>query len=308
MKPKLIFLLILIAQFSYSQNSKQSHENEIKGWESFFDGNNEAALNWFEKAIESDSANIYARIGLIYSKDEMSKSDLDWLYKLPQNGDIKNLSFSLMMKSQIEKQLPDSIKEMRRRHDEDYIQFKARLTDSKFKVYYEDGAIRKTGKFKEKRPSGIWKNYGYQNKLHHSFTFSEETDTVVIRHYTPDGEVAREVITTGMPFTNKSERIREIIYWQETPGKNIDYLFVSKRGFKVYDRENPVVLDETTPDNIIKMIYNPETHSEEAFIWKNGKKEPFEFCHYDGTITTYSENGVKKSFRWEDCKKVFIEK
>lgn len=283
---------------------------EIKGWESYFKGNKEDAKLQFKKAIELDSTNFMAKIGLFNSKteNELTENDYKLTKNLPNKGDFKNLMFNLMMSSQVDKQLPDSIKVMRNKYDENYIQFKARLTDSEFKVYDEDGEVRQTGAFKNRKPIGTWKKYGYENKLHHSFTFSQENDTVIIKYYTPNGYVARKELTTGMPFTNESKKFKEIVYWQETPGKDIDYLFVTKNGFTVFDKENPVVFDETTPDNIIQMKFNPETYSQEAFIWKNGKTIPFEFCPYDGTKVTYLENGVKKSYRWEDCKKVPINK
>jgi antitoxin component YwqK of YwqJK toxin-antitoxin module len=284
--------------------------NEIKGWESYFDGNKENAKLQFKKAMELDSTNFMAKIGFFNSKTEaeLTEKDFELTNNLPKNGDYKDLMFNLMMSNQVDKQLPDSIKIMRNKYDESYIQFKARLTDSEFKVYDEDGEIRQTGAFKNRKPFGTWKKYGYENKLHHSFTFSKETDTVIIKYFTPNGNIARKELTTGMPFTNESKKFKEIIYWQETPGKDIDYLFVSENGFTVFDSENPVVFDESTPDNIIQMKFNPETYSQEAFIWKNGKKIPFEFCPFDGTTVTYLENGVKKSYRWEDCKKIPINK
>ncbi len=212
-----------------------------------------------------------------------------------------------MMSNQVDKQLPDSIKVMRNKYDENYIQFKARLTDSEFKVYDEDGQIRQTGAFKNRKPFGTWKKYGYQNKLHHSFTFSKETDTVVIKYYKPDGDVARKELTTGMPFTNDSKKIREYIFWQENPGKQQEYLFVSKHGFKIFDSENPVEFDESTPDNFIQRKWNSEKKAIEAVIWKNGKQEPYELCEDDGMVISEMVNGVRKTYRWENCKKILIE-
>lgn len=283
---------------------------EIKGWVSYFEGNKEDAILQFKKAMEFDSTNFMAKIGYFNSKteEELTEKDFELTNNLPKNGDYKDLMFNLMMSNQVDKQLPDSIKVMRHKYDENYIQFKARLTDSEFKVYDEEGEVRQTGAFKNRKPFGTWKKYGYLNKLHHSFSFPKIGDTVIIKYYKPDGDVIKEEWTTGFPFTNDSEKFREIIYWQEKPGKEKGYLLVSKEGFKIYDRKNPVVLDNTTPDNIIRVTWNTETNSEEAYIWKKGKKEPFEFCQDDGIIVTYMENGQKKSFRWENCEKVYINK
>ena len=312
MKFRTLIILLLFIQIAHSQktDSIQSYLTEIKGWESYFDGNKENSKLQFKKAIELDSTNFMAKIGFFNSKTEaeLTEKDLELTNNLPKNGDYKDLMFNLIMSNQVDKQLSDSIKIMRNKYDESYIQFKARLTDSEFKVYDEDGEVRQTGAFKNRKPFGTWKKYGYKNKLHHSFTFSKETDTVIIKYFTPNGNIARKEITTGMPFTNESKKFKEIIYWQETPGKDIDYLFVSENGFTVFDSEKPVVFDESTPDNIIQMKFNPETYIQEAVIWKDGKTIPFEFCPYDGTTVTYLENGVKKSYRWEDCKKIPIDK
>ncbi|HKK12464.1 MAG TPA: hypothetical protein VJ945_06505, partial [Flavobacteriaceae bacterium] len=264
--------------------------------------------------LELDSTNVLAKIGFFNSKSEseLSESDYELVDNLPE-GPTKqfkysDVMFALMMTNQIDEQMPDSLIQMRKKYDPEYIKFRAQLTDSKFVVYNDEGEVIKSGEFRNRKPSGIWKSYGYRNKLHHSFTFSKETDTVVIKYYKPDGDIAKKELTTGMPFTNEGKKFKEIVYWQETPGKNIEYLFVSKDGFTVFDRENPVVFDKSTPDNIIQMSFNPDTHSQEAFIWKNGKKIPYEFCPYDGTTVTCLENGKKKSYRWEDCKKIPIEK
>ncbi len=312
MKFRLTILLLILIQFSYGQNQdlEKSHLTEIEGWKSYFDGNRTEAKSKFTKAIELDSTNYLAKIGLFNTKNEseLNEADFGLIQRLPKKGNYNDIMLKLMMANQVDKELPDSIKVMRNKYDESHIKFKASLTDSEFKVYDDNGNVRQTGAFKNRKPIGTWKKYGYQNKLHHSFTFSEETDTIVIKYYKPNGIVARKELTTGMPFTNESKKFKEIVYWQETPGKNIEYLFVSENGFTVFDGENPVIFDESTPDNIIQMKFNPETYSQEAVIWKDGKTIPFEFCPYDGTTMTYLENGMKKSYRWEDCKKIPIDK
>lgn len=300
----------------YSQNfdSIQSRNTEIKGWELYFEGNRKEAKSEFKKAMKLDSTNVLAKIGFFNSKSasELSESDFNLTSNLPDgpNKQFKysDVMYALMMTNLVDKEMPDSLIRMRYKYDPEYIKFKAQLTDSKFAVYNSQGEVIKSGEFQNRKPTGIWKSYGYKNTVYHSFTFSKETDTVIIKYYKPDGDIVKKELTTGMPFTNDSRKFEETIYWQETPGKNFEYLFVSKDGFKVYDRENTVVFDKSTPDNIIQKTYDRETHSEVAFIWKKGKKEPYEYCPYDGTTVTYLENGEKKSFRWEDCKKIPIEK
>lgn len=313
---KYLIIALFFVHTSYSQNldSIQSRNMEIKGWELYFEGNKEKSKIQFKKAMKLDSTNILAKIGFFNSKSEseINRSDFNITDNLPDgpNEQFKysDVMYTLMMTNLVNKEMPDSLIQMRGKYDPEYIKFKAQLIDSKFAVYNDEGDVIKSGGFQNRKPTGIWKSFGSKNKLHHSFTFAKETDTVIIKYYKPDGEISKKELTTGMPFTNDSEKIKEVIYWQETPGKNIEYLFVSKDGFKIFDRENPVVFDKFTPDNIIQMGYNAETHSQVAFIWKNGEKQPYDYCPYDGTTITYLENGEKKTFRWEDCKKVPVEK
>ena len=312
----LIIITLFFIDNSYSQklDSLESRNIEIKGWELYFEDSKKEAKIEFEKAMKLDSTNVLAKIGFFNSKSESEFTQSDFLLtrNLPDgpNEQFKysDVMHALMMTNLVDKEMPDSLIQMRDKYDPEYIKFKAQLTDSKFEVYNNEGDVIKSGEFRNRKPIGIWKSYGYKNKLHHSFTFSKETDTVIVKYYKPSGDIVKKELITGMPFTNSSKKFKEIIYWQETPGKNVDYLFVSKDGFKIYDRENPVVLDKSTPDNVIQMTFNPNTFSQEAFIWKNGKKVPYEFCHRDGTTVTYLENGEKKTYRWEDCKKIPIEK
>ena len=129
----------------------------------------------------------------------------------------------------------------------------------------------------------------------------------MIDYYKPDGAVARREITTGMPATNKSIKYREYLFWQENPGQEPAYLWVSKEGFKIYDKNNPVVFDERTPDNVIERIWNVDKKKLEAVIWKNGKKQPYTLCEHDGSVITEMIDGVRKTYRWKDCKKELIE-
>ena len=68
-----------------------------------------------------------------------------------------------------------------------------------------------------------------------------------------------------------------------------------------------MVYDESTPDNVIQNKWNPETKKMEAVIWKNGKPEPYPYCEEDGMINIYTENGVRKTYRWKNCKMELID-
>lgn len=310
MRHNFIIILAFITQISFSQdqNIDKSYLLEIEAWQLFFDDKKIEAKEKFVKAIALDSTNYLAKIGLLSSKmeAELDETDFNLIQRLLNKGNYRDIMFRLMMSNQVDKELHDSLKVMRNKYDESYIRFKAHLTDSEFEVFNDNGDVIQTGSYKNRKPYGTWKKFGYDNRLHHSFSFSQETDSVTINYFKPDGVVSRKVFTTGMPFTNESTKLKEVIYWQETPGKNKEYLFVSKDGFTIFDRNEEIILDETTPNTIIQLVYNPATKTNEAFIWKNGKKVPYEYCPHDGTVVTYIENGKRRSYRWEDCKKVLI--
>ena len=310
MKFRLTLLLLILIQFSYAQiqDSIKSHEIEIEGWKFYFDENKKEAKWKFVKAIELDSTNVLAKIGLFNTKDEseLNENDFEFVERLPTKGNYKDIMFKLMLANQTDKQIQDSIKIARNTYDASYIKFKALLTDSEFQVFDEKGNIRETGNYKNRKPSGIWNFFGYQNKLHHSFTFPKKGDTVVVSYYKADEDIIRQEWRTGTPFKNQ-RKIKEVIFWQKNPGKTPEYLFVSKKGFKIYDSENPVEFDETTPDNFIQRKWNPEKKAFEAIIWKNGKQEPYEICEDDGMIAIEIRDGVRKKYRWENCKKIEIE-
>ncbi|WP_299550328.1 hypothetical protein [Seonamhaeicola sp.] len=311
MKFRLVLVSLLSIQFAFAQiqDSVQSHEVEIDGWKSYFDEDKEEAYLKFKRALELDSTNVLAKIGLFNSKNEHELTDKDFelTNRLQKKEGYNNIMFRLMMLNQVNKELHDSIKKMRNKYDDDYIKFKASLTDSEFKIFDEKGNIRRTGNFKNRKPYGTWKVFGYKNKLHHSYSFTTTSDTVIVNYYKADGDIVKKEWIIGNPFTNNSKKIKELIFWQENPGKEPKYLFVSKEGFKIFDSENPVKFGKTTPDNFIHRIWNPDKKELEVVIWKNGKQEPYELCEYDGTVTSETVDGVKKTFRWKDCKKILIE-
>ncbi len=66
MKLQLTIILLILIQIScaQSQDIEKSHLIEIEGWKSYFDGNKKEANHKFRKAIELDSTNVLAKIGL----------------------------------------------------------------------------------------------------------------------------------------------------------------------------------------------------------------------------------------------------
>jgi hypothetical protein len=317
MKYALTIICLLLGLNFYPQtpNSIKSHSIEVKGWEYYFDDEKESARKQFEKALKLDSSNVMAKIGLFNSipKNELGVEDFELINNLPEDENkfysYSDISLYLMMENRVEEEYPryKKLKAARKKYDEQYIKFKAALTDSEFRVFDEENNVRKKGAFKNRKPVGTWKLFGYKNKLFRSQTFSKQGDTVVVAYYKPDGDVIRKEWILGIPFTNDGKKLKEVVFWQENPGKEPDYLFVSKEGFKIYDSQNPVELDSTTPDNIIQRIWNLEKETLEAVIWKNGKKVPYELCEEDGMIIKEKRDGVWKTYRWENCEKILVE-
>jgi hypothetical protein len=304
-----LFILPFLFQTSYSQNVDLSHRVEIEGWKYYFEGKKQDAKQKFVEAIKLDSNNNLAKIGLVNSKteNELSEKEFELIDNLPKdNKKYSNIMSNLIMLNQIDKELPNEVKIMRNKYDEAYNELKAALTDSDFTIFDEEGNIRKEGGYRNLKQFGTWKVFGYQNKLNHSYTFPLKGDTVFLNYYKSDGDIIKKVWLTGVPFTNDSKTLKEVIFWQENPGQKPGYLFVSKEGFKIYDSENPVEFDEKTPDNFIQRIWNSEKKTEEAFIWKNGKRQPYKLCENDGIVVEETVDGSRKTYRWENCEKILI--
>jgi antitoxin component YwqK of YwqJK toxin-antitoxin module len=110
--------------------------------------------------------------------------------------------------------------------------------------YYQDGTV--------------WaKNEWKDGKLHGT-----------CKTFMPNGELEKEELWSDSHLKERK------IYWQKA-GKQ-GYLFVSKEGFYTMKDGKMVELDETTPDNVIEEVFKPGVGPTYPFIWKNGKREPWE--------------------------------
>ena len=308
------FLFLSVSYFTSAQDSITSKEIEIQGWNLYFKGDRSLASQKFRKALEYDKTNILAKIGLFNSRELSNNNEvetIDLLESIPKKKvegiDLSGIMLQLYLDNQTAKQAPELLIQ-KMKYDGDYIELRAMLTDSKLEIRDENGVLRKEGEYKNRKPYGDWKIYNFKEKLLFSYSYSQTSDTVITTYYKPDGVVVSKKWTKGDPLHDSSyHTTKEVVFWQKDKGKSPEYLFVSSEGFKVYDKENPVKFDHTTPDNIIQQIWNPEKKEMEAVIWKNGKKIPHKICEYNGTLIREKIDGNTKVYRWENCKKILIE-
>lgn len=310
MKKILLLLFVFSIQLGFAQqDSVASRSAELKGWQLYFEEDYSAAKESFQSAIKLDSTNLLAEIGLFNSKSqaELTRNDYKLLERIPKKDRAWQVMYNLMMEKKVAEFTVDSLKGMRDKYDDAYIKFKASLMDSDFVVYDEDEVVRRTGSYKNGKPAGSWKVFDYQSKLLFHYTIPLNNEQVVVNHYKPDGELEFKEYWDGIPYKTGSKNVKKVIFWQKNPGQEPRYLFVSKEGFTVFDKENPVVFDESTPDNVIQQKWNPDTKEMEAVIWKNGKAEPYRYCEDDGMINIITVEGVRTTYRWENCEKIIVE-
>lgn len=305
-------LLFSVPSVAQVRDSILSRRFELKGWESYFEGDFDRARAQFARAREYDLGNILAAIGLMTTtpEGELKPEEVNFLKEIGEDTNeylpYSTIALYLMVNNEIMKgasSLPAP--DYRQKYDEEYIQFRAALTDSEFTVFNENHSPRIQGAFKNRMPSGTWSYCDEDGRLIRTITYPEAGETVVVSYYKEDGEKTREEWIKGMPSSDGT-KIKEVIYWQKNPGKHPEYLFVSHSGFTVYDSERMVRLDESTPDNVIEEVYNPENKSVESFIWKGGQRYPYRYCAEDGEISSQYFNHVLMLFRWENCEKILI--
>lgn len=117
--------------------------------------------------------------------------------------------------------------------------------------------------------------------------------------YTKNGELASLSV-----FENYSLKYKKI-FWQDL--ENGDFLFVSKAGFVTVENGETVKLDEKTPDNITELTVD-ENYNVVTYIWKNGKRVPFEVPLPDGTRVTKYGGEQPGIYEWKKGKLKFIRK
>lgn len=308
----LIFSITLIN--AQEIDVEKSHRIEIEGWESFFDGAKSLASEKFQKSLDLNPDNLLAKIGLFNAtpEKELNVETFELINDFPpeknKSHSLSDISSWMLMNGLVEKQMSDSLISLRNKYDENYIWLKAALTDSRFEIKDDNGNIRQEGFFNDRKPSGIWKFYGYEeNVVHRSYTYPVQGDTVIAKYFKPNGDIIRQEILIGSPFSRNTSKLKEIIFWQENPGRKPEYLFVSKTGFVKYENGKAVELNENTPDNIIGRKWDLDKKQLVAYIWKNGRKEPYELCEDDGMVISETIGNIRKTYRWNNCKKTLLE-
>lgn len=312
-----ITVLLLSFSFQYGQETdkmiEKSHAVEIEGWRLFFNRDKEEAREKFQQALEIDRKNVLAKIGLFNTtpKSEFNENTYQLIEKLPDEElkgySYSSISYGMLMQSLMEKEMPDSLLQQMDKYDEVRIKLKAALTDGSFQIVGEDGSVRRDGRFYKRRPIGDWNFYDYQDRVMFTHTYPVEGDTVISTYYKADGEVTRKRWIKGNPLSGTSTAIKELVNWQENPGRIPAYLFVSEQGYYIYDKSKESDKDEPVPDNIIGQKWDYEKQEVVGYITKNGKKVPYALCQDDGTVISETIGKIKKTYRWKDCKKILLE-
>ncbi len=143
-----------------------------------------------------------------------------------------------------------------------------------FEAYHTDGylkAIHAEGQFKNQKKVGLWKSNTPGGELYKTIDYSDSSNIHLVTIFNQNRKIKEEL--TRIEEKNGSTLyyvLKRVIYYQELPDKIAEYLFVSKDGFCVLDKDNPVTLDENTPNNVIEEEFSLE--SIKFYIWKDGKR------------------------------------
>ena len=300
----IISLFICFQAKGQTGNEKaQSRLTEKQAWELFFDEQYADSEKKFQEALKLDSANFQCYLGLNFIKaardDQM---DFELISKAT-NGDDEKIWEYGMISAAIQVYYSQPKDERKDQVDFRIAEVKAYYTDGSFKVFYDDGTIRETGQFKNQLPIGKWEYFRENGKRLKIVEYPETGKIVLFKWFKSDGEIIKEEYKEIE--SNFESLVKTIIYWQELPRKYGEYLFVSKEGFCVYDREHLVTFDSTTPDNVIEETYDAEK-GRVWYIWKNGKREVYRACEFDGVEVTIFRGDKTGKHVWKDCKMEFI--
>lgn len=309
----LLFLNLFLSAQDYTEKSKV--EEKI-GWNFYFEKKYISAKDSFVKALKFDKKNELAKVGLMLSSENEKDfpDDMDSFFE--EEGEerkdsiawfsVSDIFLALYIERETEKMLSQEELEAMELYDEGHIYLKSALLESPFEIKDEEGIVRQKGQFKNFRPIGSFLIYDYESRLLFEYIYPETGNIVIENQFTNDGKLAKQIITIGDPLHGNSSPIKETVFWQKNvPGQRPEYLFVSENGFIIYDKNQTIVLDENTPDNLIEKVY--ENREWKNYIWKDGKRNPYIFCEEDGHYSDYDAiSGVKTEYKWENCKKIVL--
>jgi len=302
-------VLVFINSTSCQTNSndfEKSKKIEKEAWKLLFSEKFDAAKIKFSEDLKTCDTNYNVYLGLAALKgingDEnyinyISKACKDNEYLLSSYGPI-----CVEIVSYFESPLND-----RDTSDDTFNEVKAMLTDGKYIERIDKGKIYLEGQYKNNKRNGVWKYYDMDNNVFKTITYSDSNNVFTYKYFKSNGDIIREesweVINEA---TGSSTTLKKIVYWQEIPGKNKEYLFVSKNGFCTYEKDKSNVLDSNTPDNVIEEAVDKD-YLPIWYIWKNGKREKYKGCDYDGKRFTIIQGSKKGTYEWKNCELILIE-
>lgn len=306
MKLLIIILLILTHQAVGQTIDKKtlSEKYEKEAWELFFDENYTESETKFRLSIEQDSSNLMNYLGLNYISAIHDEQYDFRLLELASNGDEEKEYGYGMMTAAMALYYEQPKQSRKDQFDFRISEVQAFHMDGKFEIYYGGGILRETGEYRNQNPVGKWEHYRITGEYIKAVEYPDTGNIVLFRWYTFDGLLAKEEYVEveddiEWPF-------RTIIYWQDIPRKYGEYLFVSKDGFCVYDRDNPVEFDSSTPDNIIEEKYDKEK-GRIWYIWKSGQREIYRECEFDDVEGSMLKEGEWVKYVWKNCERLFID-
>jgi hypothetical protein len=265
MKAPLISIIFIFV-FSCQSNSQSIYADNIKqGWTYFFDEEFEKSKIHFEKLHQADSNNIEINEGLFYSTS-LSENELklDILSKL--QGDSEENFYKYGMTATVLLKYYSTPKTERKEPFDFSIE--------EFKAYHTDGYLKAKhaeGQFKNQKKVGLWKYNNLGGALYKTIDYSDSSNIHLVTFFNQDRKIKEELTRIEEKDGSTSYYVlKRVIYYQELPDKIAEYLFVSKDGFCVLDNDNPLTLNENTPDNVIEEEVSLE--STKYYIWKGGKR------------------------------------
>jgi hypothetical protein len=262
----LLISIFSIFVFSCQSNSQSLSTDNIKyGWKYFFDEEFEKSKIHFERLHQLDSNNIEINEGLFYSTSLFEKEvKLDLLSKLL--GDSEEGFYKYGMTATVLLRYYSTPQTERKKPFDFSIE--------EFEAYHTDGYLKAKhaeGQFKNQKKVGSWKYNNLGGVLYKTIDYSDSSNIHLITIFNQNRKIKEEL--TKIEEKNGSTSyyvLKSVVYYQELPDKIGEYLFVSKDSFCVLDKENPVKLDENTPDNVIEEEVSLE--GIKYYIWKDGKR------------------------------------
>ncbi|PTX62966.1 hypothetical protein C8N46_102367 [Kordia periserrulae] len=268
MKAPLISILFFLVFGCQSNSQSISADNIKEGWKYFFDEEFEKSKIHFEKLHRADSNNIEVNEGLFYSTSLLDeKLKLDVLTKLLGDSEENFYKYGMTATVLLEYY---STPETDRKEPFDFSveEFEAYHTDRYLKAKHAEG------QFKNQKKVGLWKYNNLGGTLYKTIDYSDSSNIHLVTFFNQDRKIKEELTRIEEKEGSTSYYVlKRVIYYQELPDKIAEYLFVSKDGFCVLDKKNPVNLDENTPDNVIEEEVSLE--GTKYFIWKDGIRKMY---------------------------------